>query len=441
VRLRHWTRLAVVLATLAIAAGCTIGSGRSQPDRGFGRGNTPSREDVESVVRDALADVERYWTSTYPQLSGGEAFQPLRGGSKPYTRRDPPPPCGEQPVQYQPNAFYCPDGDFIAWDAELLVPRLQADFGALLVAVVMAHEYGHAIQARLNLLSQPTIVAEQQADCFAGGWIGDVSAGHSRRFANLAPDELDRTLGGILMLRDQPGVAAQAPQAHGNAFDRVRALQEGVEQGVSRCQAYRAGNLPVTEVPFTSARDAATGGDLPYDQAVTLLSEDIQSFWTRVFPQLAGRPWETLRVRTFDPADPPRCEGRQQSDKAAFSCTAEAYVAFDGRELGPALHERIGDNAVGMLLAGLFAQAAQERRGRSIDGREGQLAVDCLAGWWMYDVLHRGNDTRIRLSPGDLDEAVAALLAFGRSGAADRPTAFDRIAAFRNGVLQGRAAC
>jgi predicted metalloprotease len=441
VRRRTWTLVVVVLAI--VGAGCTIGPGQSPRDRtdgGFGRGGTASRQEIEKVVTDAIADVERYWTATLPGLTDGGTFQPLRGGAKPYTRRDPPPPCGPQPGQYQPNAFYCPEGDFIAWDAELLVPRLHADFGALLVAVVMAHEYGHAIQARLNLLSQPTIVAEQQADCFAGGWIGDIAAGNSRRFA-LVPDELDRTLGGILMLRDQPGVAAQAPQAHGNAFDRVRALQEGVQQGASRCLAYRAGNLPVTEVPFTSARDAATGGDLPYDQAVALLSDDIASFWTRVFPQLGGRPWEPLRVRTFDPADPPRCERRPPPDRAAFTCTAEGYVAFEGREFGPALHERIGDNAVGMLLAGLFAQVAQERRGRPVDGREGQLAVDCLAGWWMFDVLHRGDDTRIRLSPGDLDEAVAALLAFGRSEAADRPSAFDRIAAFRNGVLQGQRAC
>src|SRR5262245_36541669 len=113
---------------VAVVAGCTIGRGPSRPDggdQGFGRGGAASRQEVEQVVRDAIADIERYWTATFPQLSGGQAFQPLRGGAQPYTRREPPPPCGRQPGEYQPNAFYCPDGDFIAWDAEMLVPRLQ----------------------------------------------------------------------------------------------------------------------------------------------------------------------------------------------------------------------------------------------------------------------------------------------------------------------------
>ncbi len=55
----------------------------------------------------------------------------------------PPPDCGGQSAEYQPNAFYRPDGDFIAWDAQNLIPQLQNDYGPLLVGVVMAHEYGH----------------------------------------------------------------------------------------------------------------------------------------------------------------------------------------------------------------------------------------------------------------------------------------------------------
>ncbi len=94
-----------------------------------------------------------------------------------------------------------------------------------------------------------------------------------------------------------------------------------------------------------------------------------------------------------------------------------------------------------MLLGDLFAQAAQERRGGSTQGRDGQLTVDCLAGSWTYDLLHRGVGADLQLSPGDLDEAVAALLVFGRSAKANEASAFDRIAAFRNSVLNGLKAC
>jgi hypothetical protein len=45
------------------------------------------------------------------------------------------------------------------------------------------------------------------------------------------------------------------------------------------------------------------------------------------------------------------------------------------------------------------------------------------------------------LSPGDLDEAVAALLAFGRAGTQQQTSAFDRISAYRGGVLTGLSAC
>ncbi len=125
------------------------------------------------------------------------------------------------------------------------------------------------------------MVLEQQADCFAGAWVADALAGRSTAFREVTPTQLDDTVGGLLQLRDQPGVS---PQAHGNAFDRVRAFQEGVEQGANRCAAYRAGNLPVTEVPFTSRADAESGGNLPYATAITSLSQDAQEYWTRTYP-------------------------------------------------------------------------------------------------------------------------------------------------------------
>jgi predicted metalloprotease len=324
-----------------------------------------------------------------------------------------------------------------------LIPQLNAEFGPLLVGVVMAHEYGHAIQSRLGGMDQPTVVLEQQADCFAGAWTADVLAGRSTVFQNVTPAQLDNTLGGMLMLRDQPGTSALNPQAHGNAFDRIRAFQDGVEQGVRTCAAYRADNLPVTEVPFSTEAEAATGGDLPYGQAVRLLSADAQDYWRRTFPKLAGQPWQTLRVDPFTSGAAPSCPAPDPSaGGTAFYCPDGDFIAFDNERLGPTLYERIGDFAVGMLLGDLFARAAQDRRGASTRDRAGQLAVDCLAGAWTNELLTREQDSRdVRLSPGDLDEAVAALLAFGRATEPNGTTAFDRISAYRKAVLNGLSAC
>ena len=427
-------RLFVPVLVFALA-GCGGIVGRPLPG--------PSAAGSGDVVTPSLRDVERFWTGEFPKLAGGTKFQKVQGGYHPYTEMKPSPACGDQPGEYQPNAFYCSAGDFIAWDAQNLIPQLQSDYGPLLVGVVFAHEYGHAIQTRLKVTGEPTVVLEQQADCYAGAWLADVLAGHSTAFAKVTSAQLDNTVAGILMLRDQPGTPALAEGAHGNAFDRIRALQDGVQQGAQTCADYRADNLPVTEVPFTSRVEAANGGDLPYDQAVSLLSDDAQAYWGRTFPRLAGKPWRQLPVDPFGAGAAPSCANPDASAKGqAFYCPDGDFIAFDTQRLGPALYQRIGDNAVGMLLGDLFARAAQDRRGQSTQGRDGQLAVDCLAGSWTYDMLHRADPSQgITLSPGDLDEAVAALLAFGRAGEGSGPTAFDRIAAYRKAVLEGLGAC
>ncbi|MEU8816837.1 neutral zinc metallopeptidase [Actinoplanes sp. NPDC048796] len=427
---KAWRLFAVVVVVMVAA--CSFPSLEDEPS---------PRKASESVTR-ALKDVERFWGEQFPKLTGGREFQPIQGGYFPYTESDPPPACGGQQAGYSPNAFYCPDQDFIAWDAQTLIPSLEADYGPALVGVVMAHEYGHAIQQRIGPDDQPTVVLEQQADCYAGAWLADVLAGRSEAFKKLTPEQLDTTVAGLLLLRDQPGTPAAAEGAHGNAFDRIRALQEGVEDGAGQCAKYRANNLPVTEVPFSTRQEAATGGDLPYDDAVQALAADAQGYWQRTYPQLAGNQWPQLPVRAFEAGSPPACDKPDASaGGAAFYCPDGDFAAFDTTELGPQLHERIGDYAVGMLLGDLFARAAQDRRGAETRDRAGQLAVDCLAGSWTNDLLTRQDQDSLRLSPGDLDEAVSALLAFGRASDGSGPTAFDRIAAYRSGVLKGLSAC
>jgi predicted metalloprotease len=429
--------LAVLLLTL-------VGCGISRLPAPGDTTPAPSSTRSSDTVTRSIQDVERFWTTEFPQVSGGKKFVKVRGGYHPYTESSPPPDCGDQPGQYQPNAFYCPEGDYIAWDAQNLIPQLQSDFGPVLVGVVFAHEYGHAIQVRLGQTNRPTVVLEQQADCFAGAWLGDALAGHSKVFKNISAKQLDNTVAGLLMLRDQPGTPAQDQQAHGNAFDRIRALQDGVQDGAGKCAQYDADNLPVTEVPFTSQEDAQNGGDLPYDKAVTLLSQDAEQYWERTFPRLTGKNWQQMQVEPYNGAAPDCNDPDKTADGDAFYCPSGSFVAFDNQDLGPQLYQNIGDNAVGMLLGDLFARAAQDRRGQSTKTKAGQLAVDCLAGSWTNDMLHRtpGSGNQVTLSPGDLDEAVSALLAFGRADeGSGGPTAFDRIAAYRNGVLQGLSAC
>jgi predicted metalloprotease len=429
--------LSALLAALSLpaVAGCVSLRESAAPETSERANASPN-----DVVTRSIKDVERFWTTAYPKLSDGAAFKPVQGGYHPYTESKPPPACGGQSGEYQPNAFYCPAGDFIAWDAQTLIPQLQEQFGPLLVGVVIAHEYGHAVQSRLGLTDQPTVLLEQQADCFAGAWTADVLAGRSAAFKDVTPAQLDNTVAGLLLLRDQPGTSAQSPQAHGNAFDRIRALQDGVEKNVGTCAAYRRDNLPVTEVPFTSQDDAAAGGDLPYADAVNSLTADAQDYWSNTYPKLAQQPWRTLQVQAFTDTAP-ECDAPDSfAGGAAFYCPDGDFIAFDNARLGPRLYQNIGDNAVGMLLGDLFARAALDRSGSNTTDRAGQLAVDCLAGSWTNSQLARQGQG-LTLSPGDLDEAVAALLSFGRAGDRSGLSSFDRIAAYRSGVLEGLSAC
>ncbi|MEE8362725.1 MAG: flippase activity-associated protein Agl23, partial [Dehalococcoidia bacterium] len=79
--------------------------------------------------------------------------------------------CGEDTYGLV-NAGYCYLDNTIGWDRGQLLPSLRDSFGDVAVANVLAHEYGHAIQhqAKLNSKDTPTLVAEQQADCFAGAY-------------------------------------------------------------------------------------------------------------------------------------------------------------------------------------------------------------------------------------------------------------------------------
>lgn len=67
----------------------------------------------------------------------------------------------------------------MAWDRGVLLPIGSKYFGDVAVAEVIGHEYGHAVQRMAGLTdrSTPTLVAEQQADCFAGTYIRWVAEG------------------------------------------------------------------------------------------------------------------------------------------------------------------------------------------------------------------------------------------------------------------------
>ena len=104
----------------------------------------------DSFLRATIASVGAYWTATVPPVFGGQ-YKALSGGIYAYSQDSTIPRCGGFGTPYvliQQNAFYCPESDFIAWDDQGLFPRLQSRYGTFLLSIVLAHEWGHAIQHR-----------------------------------------------------------------------------------------------------------------------------------------------------------------------------------------------------------------------------------------------------------------------------------------------------
>ncbi len=204
-------------------------SGESEPGGTIGTdGRTEFNYDqYQSTIKGTLGLLERYWTETLPTL-GAEYSSPR---AYTYYRSDEGegPACGQEKAPPN-NAFYCPAGDFIAWDESGLMIPYYVQGGDFAASFVLAHEFGHAMQARLPRQEELGVLRELQADCFAGAWARWVS-----QQKLLAAGDLDEATLAVFIARDVPGTPWTDPAAHGSGFERTRAFGDGFESGAKSC--------------------------------------------------------------------------------------------------------------------------------------------------------------------------------------------------------------
>ena len=93
----------------------------------------------------------------------GEPFEPLAGGvyaGYPERQTDAARAAARSARRYEDLnlyvAFYCEFDDFMMYDDgdDSLLAPLAAEFGPAVMGIVLAHEYGHAIQSRVGALDQ-----------------------------------------------------------------------------------------------------------------------------------------------------------------------------------------------------------------------------------------------------------------------------------------------
>lgn len=427
----------------------------------FGTGKTPQQYDKKLQIE--VDDIQAFWTNEFPKVFS-KAYIPLKGKIfAGFPGRTDIPGCGRQLSVYEKdlkdNAFYCSEGDFLAYDDADLFPVLSKRLGALSLGIVLAHEWGHAIQARAGVPNNTaTIKLEQQADCYAGAWSAHLARGENKDLP-FADDEIKNALLALILVKDPAGSNPAAPGAHGSAFDRVGAFQDGFTSGTKKCSTYIDKFPGVLELPG-DASFQVNGGNAPLDDPdkpalpdpndknkqvgiYGLLISDLPTFWTA---QLTanGVAFTAPKVAGYDDKGPfPTCSTTKEFAGKPYVFCPDNNTLFFNRTIGAKFYNQFGDFAIGYLLSNGYGEAVQTTLKSPLAKVKRALLDDCLTGAYAANAAPLGPSTTVNIQAGDLDEAVQTAVSIGDNKSTDNNigTGFQKIAAFRTGVLGGLTAC
>lgn len=238
---RRWRAGAAAAAMLALTGACQFElrppPGQARPAaQNTAAVDSPAPEqsapgtfdeaEFQEDLRTAETATDDFWRRHWTQLFTGGYSSPRVVGL--YNGRDPrsAPLCGKDRLTPD-NAAYCPSGDYVAWDAHLM--RSGYARGDAWVYLVIAHEWGHAIQARLRRgLVSPA--AELQADCLAGAVLYGSADDGTLKFEEGDEQEL---VDAFQIIGDK--APWTKPGDHGTAVQRLRSFSRGGENGVQAC--------------------------------------------------------------------------------------------------------------------------------------------------------------------------------------------------------------
>jgi predicted metalloprotease len=186
---------------------------------------TADDEALDEDTQTAIQVVDRFWSDHWSEFFTGEYESPTVYGY--YDGRDPDsaPVCNGQPLEAG-NAFYCVDSDELSWDVSLMRDGYAA--GDAFAYLVVAHEWGHSIQARVDDIT--TNAYELQADCLAAaalyGAVGD---------GTLAFEDGDEKEIATALTSLADATAWTDTSDHGDTFQRIEYFDAGRQGGVAAC--------------------------------------------------------------------------------------------------------------------------------------------------------------------------------------------------------------
>jgi predicted metalloprotease len=402
---------------------------------------------VDRLAVTAIADVEAYWGAEYPRLFGG-GFTPVDRIVSWDSEADAEITFCDTDTYALANAGYCPLDNTIGWDRATLLPAMIETFGEMSVVMILAHEYGHAVQHQSGITTDedPGIVAEQQADCFGGAFIRHVAEGQAAHFTLNTSDGLNSVLAAAVSIRDSD--PNDPDSIHGSAFERVTAVQVGFIDGPAACTRIdqaeidgRRGDLPQQ---FSSPDET---GELPVT-AATL--DEFRKALDSIFGLRESPVVDYSGAYT-------ECADAQSTGPVSY-CPASNTIGVDLPALAAlGTPQEVPDTDIAVTVTGdynayvlfgsRFSLAVQRAAGQALTEAKTALRTACLSGVITAGLAtDRGPDSGdFTLSPGDVDEAVSGLLTDGLAASDVEgrtvPSGFSRVEAFRSGVLGGRAAC
>lgn len=209
-----WHQFAIWVSRIMLALSVGIAFTTTSPSWVSAEPVSPQEADADQVTAYRTAD--GYWGTHWSQYFTGPYISPTVRGL--YDSRQVPMFCGGAHVP-PGNAFYCPSEDFLAFDLAFM-EQVYA-LGDSFIYLVVAHEWGHAVQARLRSNLQ-AVAHELQADCFAGAALYGATRDGALRW------DADDTQELVNSLR---AVADKFPWTkvsdHGNASQRIANFEQG----------------------------------------------------------------------------------------------------------------------------------------------------------------------------------------------------------------------
>lgn len=194
----------------------------------------PSSAEFAAELSAAESIIDTFWANSWSTYFTGTYIPPTVVGLYDGTRPEFTPTCGGIAVEAN-NALYCGSEHYLAWDVNLLSEFYV--YTDAFVYLVIAHEWGHAIQGQIDPDLVPAF-SELQADCLAGAALYGSASNALKR------SPLDNSL--IFEPGDEAeleaGLAASAddvpwadPSSHGSAEQRIAAFGFGRDGGVEGC--------------------------------------------------------------------------------------------------------------------------------------------------------------------------------------------------------------